>query len=46
MFKLNFVGIGILKAGTTWLHQNLARHPNRRLSRYSKEFRYFYKKAL
>jgi len=41
MFKLNFVGIGISKAGTTWLHKNLMSHPDCKLPRYRKELGYF-----
>ena len=37
MFKLNFVGIGISKAGTSWLHENLKSHPDCRLPIYRKD---------
>ena len=43
MFKIDFVGIGISKAGTTWLHQNLMSHPDCKLPKYRKELGYFSK---
>ena len=43
MFKLNFVGIGMSKSGTTWLHKNLESHPDCKLPRYRKELGYFSK---
>lgn len=36
-----FVGVGAQKAGTTWLHHQLARHPQIALPHPRKELRYF-----
>jgi hypothetical protein len=37
----DFLGIGAQKAGTTWLHQNLARHPDVYFPPGRKEIRFF-----
>lgn len=37
----DFLGIGAQKAGTTWLHANLLRHPDLFLPREQKELHYF-----